>query len=413
MEEYIRKQHAAALENGLTGSSHLLQVVTGPRQVGKTTLVLQIFERWKGAKSYATADVPATPDVVWIEAQWRRMREEAKGKSGEALLVLDEVQKVPRWSSVVKRLFDEDRRAHRSIRVVLLGSSALLMQKGLTESLAGRFELHRHYPWSYRECREFFGLSLPEYLFFGGYPAGLALRHDEARWGRYMRDALIETVLSKDLLLLAPVRKPALLRQTFGIAVAHAAQILSYQKMLGSLQDAGNTTTIASYLTLLAQAFLLTPLERWSGSAVRRRGSQPKIVVLDNGVVSAMFGRSCADLQKDVATWGRMVENAVGAQLFFLAEQHGGELLYWRRRQEEVDYILRLGGRLHALEVKAGTIHAPSSSLFSFCRKERGALATLLCPDSTVALPGIRCISLKHFFTDPSCLLQDPRSEGG
>lgn len=405
MKQFVRSPHYEELGAGLTGKPHLLQVVVGPRQVGKTTLALQLFEHWRGTKHYDTADVLATPDTAWIEAQWKRIREDANGRKGEALLILDEVQKVPHWSSVVKRLFDEDRRARRSIRVVLLGSSALLMQKGLTESLAGRFELHRHYPWSYRECHEFFSLSLPEYLFFGGYPAGLALRDDEARWGRYMRDALVETVLSKDLLLLAPVRKPALLRQTFGIAVTHPAQILSYQKMLGSLQDAGNTTTIASYLTLLSQAFLLAPLERWSGSIVRRRGSQPKIVVLDNGIVSAMSGRSRAELQHDADTWGRMVENAVGAELFFLAEKHGGQLSYWRRRNEEVDYVLKIGGRLHAVEVKAGSLRAPPPSLLSFCRKEKGASATLLCPDSAAKFHNVRCVALERFFSDPSCLL--------
>lgn len=405
MRQYVRLQHYRELKTGLTGKPNLLQVVVGPRQVGKTTLALQLFERFRGAKRYDTADVPATPDAAWIEAQWKRMREEARGRKGDALLILDEVQKVPHWSSVVKRLFDEDRRARRSIRVILLGSSALLMQKGLTESLAGRFELHRHYPWSYRECRAFFGLSLSEYLFFGGYPAGLALRKDEARWGRYVRDALIETVLSKDLLLLAPVRKPALLRQTFGIAATHPAQILSYQKMLGSLQDAGNTTTIASYLTLLSQAFLLAPLGRWSGSSVRRRGSQPKIVVLDNGIVSAMSGRSRAELQRDAAAWGRMVENAVGAELFFLAEKHGGQLFYWRRRGEEVDYVLKIGGRLHAIEVKAGSASAPPPSLLSFCRKEQGASALLLCPGPAATVQGVRCIALERFFSDPSCLL--------
>lgn len=405
MKEYIRSQHYEALKAGLTGKPSLLQVVVGPRQVGKTTLALQIFERWRGAKHYGTADVPATPDAAWIEAQWERIREEANGRKEGALLILDEVQKVPHWSSVVKRLFDEDRRARRNIRVVLLGSSALLMQKGLTESLAGRFEVHRHYPWSYPECREFFGLPLPEYLFFGGYPAGLALRRDEVRWGRYIRDALIETVLSKDLLLLAPVRKPALLRQTFGIAVTHPAQILSYQKMLGSLQDAGNTTTIASYLTLLSQAFLLTPLGRWSGSSVRQRSSPPKIVVLDNGIISAMSGRSRAEILHDADTWGRMVENAVGAELFFLAEKHGGALFYWRRRGEEVDYVLQMGGRLHAIEVKAGPVPAPPSSLLSFCRKEQGASATLLCPDHSATFPDVRCVALERFFSDPSCLL--------
>lgn len=405
MKEYIRRQYHDAMLRMLQGTPNLLQVVVGPRQVGKTTLALQIRERWKGPTHYETADRPDTPSAAWIDEQWRCIRAREK-KRRESLLILDEVQKIPRWSTTVKKLFDEDRRAKRRIRVILLGSSSLLMQHGLTESLAGRFELHRHAPWSFRECREYFGVSPEEYLFFGGYPVGLALRGDEERWARYMRDALIETVLSKDLLLLAPVRKPALLRQTFGIAVTHPAEILSYQKMLGTLQDAGNTTTIASYLQLLSQAFLIVTLDRWSGSRVRRRGSQPKIVVLDNGIVSAMAGRSRSEWRSDTAMLGKMVENAVGAQLHILLQDRGGELFYWRERKHEVDYVVHVSGETLAIEVKKGACHETPPSLAAFCRKNEGTRGIILAGEDTrLQEDTIEFFSLAAFLSDPQQIL--------
>jgi predicted AAA+ superfamily ATPase len=241
---FVRNDLFEALWNSLQGEAFFIQAVAGPRQVGKTTLVLEIVDRWRGPKLYETADQPAPPDVHWIVAQWEKARALMKGKR-DGLLVLDEVQKIPRWTEAVKKLWDEDRRGKIRLRVVLLGSSALLVQRGLTESLTGRFELHRHPHWSFAECHACFGINLEDYLVFGGYPGGLVLRRDPVRWGRYIRDAVIETVLGKDVLLLSPVQKPALLRQTFGMACAHPAEVLSFQKMVGQLTDAGNTVTIA------------------------------------------------------------------------------------------------------------------------------------------------------------------------
>ncbi|MEK7744031.1 MAG: ATP-binding protein, partial [Elusimicrobiota bacterium] len=276
-------------------------------------------------------------------------------KAGEdTLLVLDEVQKIPRWSEVVKALVDEDRRARARLRVLLLGSSALLVQRGLAESLAGRFELHRHMQWSFKECQECFGLALDDFLVFGGYPGALALRKDPARWSRFIRDSLIETVIGKDVLLMSPVQKPALLRQAFGMACAHPAEIMSYQKMLGQLTDAGNTVTIAHYFQLLAAAYLMSPLQRWSGSRIRQRGSIPKIVLRDNSLVTALAPGTMKDGGPGAAWRGRLVENAVGAALLASVERDGGEIFYWRDRKDEVDFVLRRGENLIGVEVKSG-----------------------------------------------------------
>ena len=401
MEKYIRKSLFNALWKVLHSEVNLIQAVVGARQVGKTTLALQIFERWPGPRLYETADQPSVPSLDWLNTQWQKAKDLSRSKQkGQTLLILDEIQKIPRWLQLLKKLFDEDRRSKQRIRVLLLGSSSLLMQKGLAESLAGRFELHRHNQWSFTECRECFGLNLDEYIYFGGYPGALPMRNDETRWARYIRDSLIETVLSKDVILMSPVAKPALLRQTFGLAVTHPAQILSYQKMLGTLQDAGNTTTIASYLRLLSNAFIVCPLERWSGSRIKRRGSIPKILVLDNALVSAMMGGRFKEALKDAALWGRLIENAVGARLYMLMEELGGELFYWRLRQEEVDYVARVGDKIVAIEVKSNIPAEKPAAFTSFKKKYKAAKGLIISDSNVKSIDSIRNVKLEEFFKD-------------
>lgn len=405
MSEFVRKEYFSRLKKGLVGKPNLIQVVVGPRQVGKTTLALQLKKSWDGPSFYHSADLPSAPDPFWLEARWQECRAAVPASGRECLLILDEVQKIPRWSEVVKKMADEDRVASRSIRSVLLGSSSLLMQKGLSESLAGRYELHRHFHWSYGECREFFGLGLDEYLFFGGYPGALPLRGDEARWGRYVRDSLIESVLGKDVLLMAPVAKPALLRQVFGLCLAHPAEIMSYQKMIGQLRDAGNTVTVASYLRLLADAFLFAPLERYSGSRVRQRGSIPKIVVLDNSLLSATSGKGFAQTRSDPSAWGRIVENAVGAKLHEWLQERGGQLFYWRQRQDEADYVLETGGRLLALEVKSGVPGKPPNGLRQFAKLHPNAEKVLISQAAATGAGEMRRVPLDGFFLDPGSIM--------
>lgn len=250
----------------------------------------------------------------------------------------------------MKRLWDEDTRAGLRLRVVLLGSSPLLVGRGLTESLAGRFETIRVPHWSLAEMAEAFGFGLDEFVYFGGYPGAAALVGDESRWRRYVLDSLVETVVARDILLTTRVDKPALLRRVFALACAYSGQVLSYTKMLGQLQDAGNTTTIAHYLELLGQAGLVTGLQKFSGSEVRRRGSSPKLLALNTGLVSAVAGRSLAETRSDSAAWGRLVESAVGAHLV----NHDLDVTYWREGSHEVDYVVRREGRITAIEVKSG-----------------------------------------------------------
>lgn len=402
MSEYIRQPFFNNILTSLKDKTNLIQVIVGPRQVGKTTLALQILKRWKGQKLYESADQINIPDSSWIANNWEKIRTKYKAKNNSTLLVLDEVQKIPRWSEVVKKYFDEDRRKKYNIKVLLLGSAALLMQRGLTESLSGRFELHRLNQWSYKECKELFELDLDEYIFFGGYPSALPLRKYEDRWARYIRDSLIETVISKDVLLLSPITKPALLRQTFGLVVNFPAQIVSYQKMLGSLQDAGNTTTVASYLQLLSKAFLVAPLEKWSGTKIKQKGSTPKVIILDNGIISSMHCSVFKASRHDKTFWGRLVENVIGAQLYFIANNLGGELFYWRERNNEVDYVLKLGNRITVIEVKSGDRQKYPSALGLFKKRYKDSRLLIISSSTNREVDSVQNINLEEFLTSPS-----------
>lgn len=333
-----------------------IQVLAGPRQTGKTTIVRQVADDQKVLVHYAPADEPTLQSRAWIEQQWetgRMLVAEAAGKGG-ALLVLDEIQKVTGWSEVIKKLWDSDTRKKISLKVVLLGSAPLLIQRGLTESLAGRFEIIPVPHWSYAEMREAFGWDLDRFIYFGGYPGSADLISDRQRWSRYIIDSLIETTLSRDILLLTRVDKPALLRRLFQLGCSFSGQILSYQKMIGQLQDAGNTTTLAHYLELLAGAGMLTGLPKFAAHQVRERASSPKLQVLNTALISAQSRLTFGEARKDREFWGRLTESAIGAHLINSAAGTGLELFYWRERGREVDFILRSGKTVVAIEVKSG-----------------------------------------------------------
>jgi hypothetical protein len=347
-----QRPHAAVLAGRLREPRRFIHVVAGPRQVGKTTLVQQVVERAGVPVVFASADEPTLRGPEWIAQQWEAARL-ALGREG-ALLVLDEVQKATGWAESVKRLWDEDTRKKRSLKVVLLGSAPLLIQRGLSESLAGRFEVLHLPHWPLGEMRAAFGFSLEQYLFFGGYPGAVPLAGDPERWVRYIRDALIETTIARDVLLLTRVDKPALLRRLFELGCRYSGQVLSYTKMLGQLQDAGNTTTLAHYLDLLAAAGMLTGLPKYAGQTARSRGSSPKLQVMNTALMSAQSGLTLAEARTDHDFWGRLVESAVGAHLANAAAAGACEVFYWRERNREVDFVVKCGRMLTAIEVKSG-----------------------------------------------------------
>ena len=332
-----------------------IQVVAGSRQVGKTTLAEQAARQSGLPTRYASADEPTLRGVQWIEQQWEAARSLADGADADgALLVLDEVQKVTGWSETVKRLWDADTRTGRPLKAVLLGSAPLLVERGLSESLAGRFEMLRLPHWSFAEMRAAFGWSLEQYLFYGAYPGAAPLIRQPDRWARYVRDSLIEPILSRDVLLLSRVDKPALLRRVLELGCAYSGQILSYNKMLGQLQDAGNATTLAHYLDLLSGAGLVTGLQKYAGGAARRRASSPKLQVFNTALITAQAGTTLKQAREDRTFWGRLVESAIGAHLANAAATGDCQAHYWRERNREVDFVVRAGDRLVAIEVKSG-----------------------------------------------------------
>lgn len=368
--------------------------MVGPRQVGKTTAALSIGRRWHGPVRHAAADVPLPPGPEWVQSQWELARRDAV--AGPVLLILDEVQDVRGWSEVVKACWDEDPAAGRPGHVLLLGSSAMLLARGVTESLAGRFFLHRCLHWSWAECREAFGWDLDHWIFFGGYPGAAPLVDDQPAWQSYVLDSLIETVLSRDVVALQTVAKPTLLRHLFSFSATHPAQIISYTKMLGELQNAGNTTTLAQYLRLLTTAFLITGLERFSAGEARMRGSSPKLVAWNNALVSAFRLRPFAETRAAHDAWGRLMENAVGTHLLNHLQGLPYEVTYWRHRNDEIDFVVRSPRGLWAIEVKSGR-SGRVPGMQAFLRLHPGARPQLL---------GSGGLPLEEFFSmDPSELL--------
>lgn len=379
--QYVRS-FASTLAARLAEPRRFLQVVTGPRQVGKTTLVRQVLAGLDAPVLSVSADEPTLRDAGWLAAQWEAGRRLATdGGRRSAVLSLDEVQKITAWSETVKRLWDEDSASGIDLRVVLLGSAPLMMQRGLSESLAGRFEVLRLSHWSFTEMRDAFGLSLEQYLYFGGYPGAAPLVAEPDRWRRYVLDSLIETTLSRDVLLLSRIDKPALLRRVFELSCRYSGQVLSYTKMLGQLQDAGNTTTLAHYLDLLGGAGLVTGLTKFVGQAVRSRASSPKLQVLNTALLGAQCAMSFAEAKADREHWGRVTESGIGTHLANAAAEGTCELFYWRDRNREVDFVVRAGKRVMAIEVKSGRKRDTLPGLAAFGKAFKSSRALLVGAD--------------------------------
>ncbi len=383
----------AQLYQRLQEPRRFIQVLLGPRQVGKTTLVLQASEELKKPSHYISADLATLHNVAWLQQQWEVARSKVETKEG-AVLIIDEVQKIPNWSDAIKSLWDQDTRNQLNLSVVILGSSPWLMQKGLSESLAGRFENIPVTHWSFPEMREHFGWTLDQYLYFGGYPgaAPLADENDPSRWNYYINESLIETTISRDILLMTQVNKPALLRRLFQLGCHYSGQILSYSKTLGELQEAGNTTTLAHYLNLLSGAGLLCGLQKFAKQSVRQKGSSPKFSVYNTALMSAQSGKTFKEARSDPVFWGRLVESSVGAYLLNSIRGTQIELFYWREGDKEVDFVLRQGNSITAIEVKSnhGSINRSGIDLFiNNFKPER------------VLLVGDQGIPLEKFFTTP------------
>lgn len=386
----IKRKIYTILERRVQEPRRFIQVLWGPRQTGKTTLARQLMEDSVISCHYASADEPALKDREWIAQQWDLAR--IKTGVGKAVLILDEIQKIPGWSEVVKNLWDEDTAHDVNQHVIILGSSPLLVQSGLTESLAGRFEVIPITHWSFEEMHKAFAWDLDHYVFFGGYPGSADLIDDQSRWANYIKNSLIETTVSRDILLMKRVDKPALLRRLFELGCIYSGQVLSYQKMLGQLADAGNTTTLAHYLELLGGAGLLTGLGKFAGQKVRQRSSSPKLVVQNTALMTSLSQKTFQEAKIDTEYWGRLVESAIGSYLINAIKGTQIELFYWSSRNREVDFVLKKADAIIAIEVKSTARKSSLPGIEAFA-KEFSVKKRLLV--------GSQGISLREFLATP------------
>ena len=331
-----------------------IQVVMGPRQIGKSTIVKQVLDDLGKPYLLYSADTIPSTSPKWISECWANARLQMRAQQlEEMILVIDEVQKLKNWSEYVKKEWDADSLNHINLKVILLGSSRVLLEKGLAESLMGRYEEIRMSHWSYPEMREAFNMSLEQYIYYGGYPGAAQLIEDEERWANYVNGAIIDATINKDILMDSPISKPALLRQTFELSVAYSGKILSLTKMLGALQDAGNTVTLAGYLNLLGDSGLVTGLQKFSVDMAHKRASIPKYQVYNNALLSVLSGLSFKEAVTDSKRWGQFFESAIGAYIISEAFVHRFEVYYWREGNDEVDFVLKKNQKIVAIEVKS------------------------------------------------------------
>ena len=355
---YNRPQ-AIKLADCLRKQRQCIHVLSGPRQVGKTTLAQQVGPKLGITFHYASADESVLHGTEWIVSQWSAARIETAENHNDGLLALDEIQKIPDWADTVRRLWDEDSASGLGLRVLLLGSVPPVIVQGLDEHLAGRYEVLHLRHWSFIEMKEAFGWNIDQYIFYGGYPGAAGLAVDSGSWFRYVRDSLIDTTISRDVLLLSRIYKPSLLRRQFELACRYSGQIISYTKMLGQLREAGNTTTLAHYLELLSDAGIVAIIPKYTGETKRRRGSSPKLQVMNNALMVAERGKPFDEARRDGEYWGSLVESSVGAHLANEAASGRCELFYWREGNYDVDFVVKTGGMLMTIEIKSG--RAPRS----------------------------------------------------
>jgi predicted AAA+ superfamily ATPase len=380
-----------------------IQLLSGPRQVGKTTLLLELAEELGAAALYAPADAPEAVLPGFWERLWDQA-EEVAGKAGRAVVLLDEAHLVPDWAGRLKGVWDRLRRKKLPIQIVATGSSALRLASGSRESLAGRFERITLTHWSAASLAQVFKLS-PEVAALtiveeGSYPGAFELRSDRARWSAYLRDAIVGPAIGRDILALAAVRRPALLRQVFGACASSPAQIVSLQKIQGQLQDAGALETIAHYLALLEEAYLVAPIQKYAARAARRRNAPPKLVTLSNALSAAVDPRGAPSQKAEPDRFGAWVENACLAH----AWNAGQQVSYWREEPLEVDGILEGSWGSWAIEVKTGGFQASDlKGLLELTRRHRALRPLVICEQSrigTAERTGVSAISWQQFLLD-------------
>lgn len=351
----FRRAQINELKQRISEPRNKIQVISGPRQVGKSTMVKQALQDITIPYMLVSADNIDHTNTTWIGETWATARARMKAaKDEEYLLIIDEVHKLDNWSEAVKKEWDDDTFNDLNMKVVILGSSRLLLKDGLTESLAGRYELIRMPHWSYSEMNEAFGMDIDQYIYFGGYPGGAMYINDERRWRKYIKDSIVAPAIERDVLQTKTVYKPALMKQLFELGCAYSSEELSLNKMVGQLQDAGNVTTLAGYLTTLNESRLLCGLMKYASDNARKYNSVPKLMVYNTALFSVQSGMNFRKAFTTPKLWGRWVESAVGAYLLNQADEYDYKLYYWREREDEVDFIIDYNRQCIAIEVKSG-----------------------------------------------------------
>lgn len=374
------RSFVTTLSDRLRESRRFIQVVIGPRQTGKSTGVSQALGKLSAPVVEYAFDRPRDRRSAKLEEIWGQARE-MLGSSPEVILSLDEIQKVPDWSSTVKFLWDEDTRRGNNIKVVATGSSALTLRGGMAESLKGRFEEIASTQWTLAECRDAFGYSLDDFLFFGGYPGAAALKDEPDRWFAYMHDSIIEPTITQDVLEMETVKKPALLRALFEIGAMYSAREISYRKLLGQLDDRGNTEVISHYLDLLSHAGLLSGLRKYDEKPLRSKSSSPRLLVHDTSLMTAASEEDAEALFANPAQKGHLIETAAGAYLLERSRQERFSVRWWRDRNDEVDFVITKGRKRTAIEVKGGHTRR-TKGLGAFVEKYPGTYVLIVGAES-------------------------------
>lgn len=393
---YKRRQFNE-LKSRIEEARNKIQVISGPRQVGKSTLVKQVLKEISIDFTFISADNVEKDNLYWINEVWETARQRMKlKKEREYLLVIDEVHKVNNWSEAVKKEWDDDTFNDVNIKVILLGSSRLLIKDGLTESLAGRYELIHMSHWSFKEMKEAFGMDLEHYIFFGGYPGGVGFINNEVRWRKYIKDSIVAPAIAHDILMTKTIYKPELMKQLFELGCTYSGEEIALTKLLGQLQDAGNITTLANYLSTLNESHLLCGLQKYANDNARKYNSVPKMLVYNTALLSSLYGLSYSQVFTNPKMWGRWVESAVGTHLLNMANELDYRIYYWRERNDEVDFILEYNRQCIAIEVKSGR-RTTNAGISVFKEKFR-PLHTFIVGNGGIPLEEFLSSDLKYLF---------------
>ncbi len=356
------------LQAAIKNHDQFITVLLGPRQVGKTTSILQFLKKYPGESLYFSSDEELSPTSEWLMEKWQQ----ALIKSDKCLLAIDEIQRIPQWSSVIKNLWDTQKRTKKSqVKLILLGSSSLQIQKGLSESLTGRFYLISTFQWDFNKSTQMTkNLSLGDFVQYGGYPGSYSLLKNKQEWENYIRHSIVETVIGKDILTQAKVSKPALFRQSFGLLMSYPAQEISYTKLLGQLQDSGNTDLVKYYIELFEGAYLIKALHKYSPKNLVTKTSSPKLIPM----CGALINRNIFNTKEG---FGHALEAAVGAALI----KNNYDLFYWRDKNYEVDFVIESSEGLLAIEVKSGLLKNPKG-MTEFCKRFKNAVPVFISQDN-------------------------------